>query len=134
MKRVGVLVIGGTLLLAGIAMLVLPGPGFVLIAAALAILATKFEWAKKPLDYAKSKAQQGVDEMARSRWNAIFALVCALGLAALGVMELLGINIPFVNMLTAGLLILSGLFLLGTVIYARKQGSSTAGKAEPAGG
>jgi hypothetical protein len=38
---------------------VLPGPGFVLVAAGLAVLATQFEWARRPLD-AKDKAQQGI--------------------------------------------------------------------------
>jgi tellurite resistance protein TerC len=38
-------VIGATVMLAGVAMLVLPGPGLVTIAAALAILATEFAWA-----------------------------------------------------------------------------------------
>ena len=76
--------LGGVLLIAGICLLVLPGPGFVLIAAGLALLATRFDWAKKPLDYAKDKAQQGVDEVARSPWRAAVALACALGCSAPG--------------------------------------------------
>ena len=38
-------VIGATVLLGGVAMLVLPGPGLLAIVAALAILATEFAWA-----------------------------------------------------------------------------------------
>ena len=44
---------GGTVLLVGVAMLVLPGPGIVVIAAGLAILATEFMWAKHALRNAK---------------------------------------------------------------------------------
>ena len=44
--RAIILVIGATALLAGIAMLVLPGPGLLVIAGALAILATEFAWAR----------------------------------------------------------------------------------------
>ena len=40
-----VAVIGATALLAGVAMLVLPGPGLLVIAGALALLATEFAWA-----------------------------------------------------------------------------------------
>ena len=40
-KRVVVLVIGGTVLLIGVAMLVLPGPGLIVAPAGLAILATR---------------------------------------------------------------------------------------------
>lgn len=49
MKRVALVVVGGALTLAGVALLVLPGPGFVLVAAGLALLATQFAWATRPL-------------------------------------------------------------------------------------
>jgi tellurite resistance protein TerC len=39
-------VIGSTVLLGGVAMLVLPGPGLLVIVLALAILATEFAWAR----------------------------------------------------------------------------------------
>jgi hypothetical protein len=121
MKTVVVAVLGGLLTLAGIALLVLPGPGFVLVAAGLAVLATQFDWAKRPLDYAKGKAQDGVHEVGRSWWRAAFALLCALALAAVGVLVLVGVDLPFTNAFTAIVLIISGLFLVGTVVYARIQ-------------
>lgn len=40
---------GGTALVAGIAMIVLPGPAFIVIPAALALLATEFIWAQRLL-------------------------------------------------------------------------------------
>ena len=47
---------GGFLLLAaGIAMIALPGPGWLTIAAGLAILAGEFIWARKLLDRLKSQ-------------------------------------------------------------------------------
>ena len=52
-RRVVVGVVGGTVLLAGLAMIVLPGPAFVVIPAALAILATEFVWARRCLRRAK---------------------------------------------------------------------------------
>jgi tellurite resistance protein TerC len=45
MRRVAIAVIGGTVLLFGIALIVLPGPAFLVIPAGLAILATEFAWA-----------------------------------------------------------------------------------------
>jgi hypothetical protein len=121
MKTVVVAVLGGLLTLAGIGLLVLPGPGFVLVAAGLAVLATQFDWAKKPLDYAKEKAQDGLEEVGKSPWRAIGAGLCALVLVVLGVLVLVGVDLPFVNAFTAVLLILSGIFLVGTVVYARRQ-------------
>jgi len=45
-RRVVVSVIGATVLLIGIALLVLPGPAFVVIPVGLAILATEYAWAR----------------------------------------------------------------------------------------
>ena len=124
MKTVVTAILGALLLIAGVALLVLPGPGFVLVAAGLAVLATRFEWARKPLDYAKDKAQQGIDEVARSKFRAALALLCALALIAGGLLGIVGLDIPFMNTLSAILLIASGLILIGTVVYARRKGVS----------
>jgi len=52
-KRLIKIVVGFTVLAAGVAMLVLPGPGWVVIAVALAILAGEFVWARRLLDRLK---------------------------------------------------------------------------------
>jgi hypothetical protein len=52
-RRVLVAATGGTVLLIGIALIVLPRPAFVVIPVGLAILATEFAWAKKYLDKAR---------------------------------------------------------------------------------
>lgn len=57
-KKVVVLLIGGTLLLFGISLIVLPGPAFIVIPLALVILATEFIWAKNLLKKMKEKAGQ----------------------------------------------------------------------------
>jgi uncharacterized protein (TIGR02611 family) len=46
-RRVIVSVVGATVLLIGIALLVLPGPAFVVIPIGLAILATEYAWARR---------------------------------------------------------------------------------------
>jgi uncharacterized protein (TIGR02611 family) len=53
MKKCFIALIGGTVVLIGLAMLVLPGPGTVVIAGGLAILATEFFWARRALRNAK---------------------------------------------------------------------------------
>lgn len=55
-KRLIIAVIGFTVLLTGIAMIVLPGPAIVVIPIGLAILATEYVWAKKILKRVKSSA------------------------------------------------------------------------------
>ena len=54
-KRLIVAVIGFSVLAAGIAMIVLPGPAFIVIPLGLVILATEFVWAKRFLQKMKSK-------------------------------------------------------------------------------
>ena len=48
--KVVVLAVGGSLVAAGLAMLVLPGPGLAAIALGLVVLATEFAWATRILD------------------------------------------------------------------------------------
>jgi Putative transmembrane protein (PGPGW) len=48
--RVGIAITGGAVVLAGVAMLVLPGPGFLAIAAGLALLALEFDAARELRD------------------------------------------------------------------------------------
>lgn len=57
-KRVIVIVIGFTILAAGIAMIVLPGPAVVVIPVGLAILATEFLWARKLLGRVKERIER----------------------------------------------------------------------------
>ena len=54
MKKVLMALIGGTVVLIGVAMLVLPGPGALVIAGGMAILATEFIWARRAMRNAKS--------------------------------------------------------------------------------
>jgi len=68
-KRVGVTIAGFLVLLAGAAMLVLPGPGIVVIIAGLAILATEYVWAQRLLRLAKEKANQAKDAILRKDKN-----------------------------------------------------------------
>lgn len=56
-KRITVTVVGFMLILLGLAMLVLPGPGLLVIIAGLAVLATQYAWAERALDTAKRKAK-----------------------------------------------------------------------------
>jgi len=57
-KRVIITVVGLTVVLAGIAMLVLPGPGWLTISAGLGLLATEYLWARRLLDKAKEQASK----------------------------------------------------------------------------
>ena len=53
-KRIVVMVVGGTVLAIGVALVVLPGPAFIVIPAGLAILAIEFAWARRWLRSARA--------------------------------------------------------------------------------
>lgn len=66
LRRLAVTVAGTTVLALGIAMLVLPGPAFLVIPAGLAILATEYRWARRLIDRTKDWARRQ-REKARER-------------------------------------------------------------------
>jgi uncharacterized protein (TIGR02611 family) len=66
-KRIAVTVAGGVVILVGVAMLVLPGPGLLVIIAGLAILATEYVWAERLLRMAKERATQAKDKVLRKK-------------------------------------------------------------------
>ena len=75
MKKFFIALMGGTVVLIGVAMLVLPGPGLLVIAGGLAILATEFIWAKRALRstrgaVAKARRKSGLKEWLQRRRKA----------------------------------------------------------------
>ena len=58
-KRIAVSVVGGALVLGGIAMLVLPGPGMIVVVIGFAVLATEYVWAATALEHTKRVAAKG---------------------------------------------------------------------------
>ena len=86
--QVAVFLVGVAIIVAGIAMLVLPGPGWVAIFLGFAVLATEFVWAQQALTWSKRQAakaaSRALDPKTRRR-NLIFLVVGVL-LIAVGVL------------------------------------------------
>ena len=55
------------MLLAGLALLVLPGPGWLLIFVGLSILGTEYVWAQRMLRVAKEQANKAKDKVLRRK-------------------------------------------------------------------
>lgn len=64
-KKVIVAVIGLTVLLIGVAMIVLPGPAVVVVPVGLAILGTEFVWAQRLLKRARAWLMNGAPEQVK---------------------------------------------------------------------
>jgi uncharacterized protein (TIGR02611 family) len=64
-KRIAIGIVGGSVLVVGVLMIVLPGPAFVVIPVGLGILSLEFAWARIWLRKARTKAE----DVARSFRN-----------------------------------------------------------------
>jgi len=79
-RRVFVGVLGGLVVLIGIVLIPYPGPGWLIVFAGLAILATEFEFASKTLDKLRVRYDQWTDWLKRQHiWVRILVL-CLTGL------------------------------------------------------
>lgn len=76
-KRIAVSVVGGVLVLGGLVMLVLPGPGLLVVVLGFAVLGTEYVWAavalertKRTAEAAARLARQGASAAARGTASA----------------------------------------------------------------
>jgi uncharacterized protein (TIGR02611 family) len=93
-RRVLLEVAGWGLLLAGIAMIALPGPGLLGIFAGLAVLSQQYEWAERRLDPVKYRALKGAAESVETPLRIAVSVVGVLFLLACAVYWFLGPEQP----------------------------------------
>ncbi len=125
-RKAGILVLGWVLVLAGVAALVLPGPGLLLLLAGMTILSQEYEWARRRVEPVKVRALQTAQESVQTTPRIALSILSALVIVGIGVVWTLNPRIPeagpFGPMLPLGgwptgvSLILSGLVALGLVI------------------
>ncbi|HEV7952089.1 MAG TPA: TIGR02611 family protein [Candidatus Saccharimonadales bacterium] len=60
-KKASIGIVGGVIVLIGIIAIPYPGPGWLIVFAGLAILATEFEWAQRLLDRVRGKYDAWAD-------------------------------------------------------------------------
>ncbi len=62
-RKIVVGVVGATILLVGVALLVLPGPAIVVIPVGLGILALEFAWARRWLKRLREQSRRALDRL-----------------------------------------------------------------------
>jgi uncharacterized protein (TIGR02611 family) len=62
-RRFAVTVVGVVVVIVGIILCPLPGPGIAIILGGLAILATEYDWAKRLLHWIRDKTRQTYDKV-----------------------------------------------------------------------
>lgn len=85
MKRSAVTLAGVCLVLGGIALIPLPGPGMLLVVAGLAVLATEYVWARRLLRRAKTKAERAQEEAVASPLRIATTVLSALAACGVGI-------------------------------------------------
>jgi hypothetical protein len=120
-KRVAVLVAGGLVLLVGVALLVLPGPGLLLVLAGLLILANEFPAVEKYVDPVQDRAMKAAEQSVSSPLRIAGSVLAGLALIAAGVAWGLFPELPMGGWATGSSLLLSGVVLLALLVYSYRR-------------
>ncbi|QWC85302.1 PGPGW domain-containing protein [Nocardioidaceae bacterium] len=131
LKRILIEGLGWTLVVVGIAALVLPGPGLLALFAGLALLATQYDWAEKRLAPVRVRALQTAADSVSSWGRIAVSLFGVVFLTAAGFFWGLGPEAPtwwpvadrfwLMGGWSAGAtMIASALIALATIVYSYK--------------
>src|SRR3954463_10330234 len=118
LRRGAVTLVGVTILAIGVALIVLPGPGSPASAAAFAVLATEYEWARGALDKTRARALQAAEQATRHWWSSALTIATGIGMLALGVALIVVEELPLSGWVTGISIIIGALALLATAVYA----------------
>ena len=128
LRKTGVTVLGWLLTLTGVAALVLPGPGLLIMLAGLIVLSQEYDWAERRVEPLKRKAFQAAATGVET-WPRIVLSACsAAGLVAMGVVWwwepvipevwVVGPQLPFAGWPTGSSLIVSGVVALALLVFS----------------
>ena len=131
-RRVVLEVVGWVLIVAGIAALILPGPGLLMIAAGLVILSQEYEWAERRVEPIKVRALRGAAEGVETNLRIAMSGTLALGLIACGVVWIVRPDAPAWwplsdtwwlpgGIATGFTQIVSGLIAFGLIVYSYRR-------------
>lgn len=130
-RKIAVSVLGAVLIGVGIAALVLPGPGLLLILAGLVVLATEFEWAEKRVDWMRVQALGAADAGVQTVPRIVLSALSALVVMAVGVfwgldpqipeVWIIGPDLPFGGWTTGAAIIIGGIVALVLLAYSIKR-------------
>ena len=128
-KRILLEVVGWTLIVAGIAALVLPGPGLLMLFAGLVVLSQQYEWAERRLEPVERMAKRAASEGVESWPRVLMSTLGGLAILAFGVLWIVDPAAPgwwpvrdswwlIGGPATGVTLVLSGFIALGLLAYS----------------
>ncbi|WP_370970995.1 PGPGW domain-containing protein [Amycolatopsis sp. cg9] len=129
-KRVLIASAGAVLLVVGVVLLVLPGPGLLLVLAGLLVLASEFPALEKYVDPVRDRAMKAAEDSVSSPLRIAGSVLAGLALLAAGIVWGTVKSLPFSGWSTGSSLILSSLILFALLIWSYRRVKSR--RAEPA--
>lgn len=131
-KRILLEIVGWTLILAGIAALVLPGPGLLMLFAGLVVLSQQYEWAERRLEPVERMAKRAAAEGVETWWRVALSTLGGLAILAFGVLWIVDPAAPgwwpvrdswwlIGGPATGVTLVLSGFIALGLLAYSYRK-------------
>jgi hypothetical protein len=114
-------VAGAAVLGVGVALLVLPGPGLLLVLAGLVMLSTAFPRLERYVEPVRERAMRTAREGVRTPWRLAGSILAGLALIGAGLVWGLWPRLPFGGWATGSSLILSGLVLFALLGYSFRQ-------------
>ncbi len=128
-KRLALLIVGWILILAGLAALVLPGPGLLMLFAGLVVLSQEYEWAERRLAPVERVAKRAAAEGVETWLRVALSTLGGLAILAFGVLWIVDPAVPgwwpvreswwlIGGPATGVTLVLSGFIALGLLGYS----------------
>ena len=117
-RRVTIAVAGSVVLLVGVALLVLPGPGLLLVLAGLLILASEFPALERHIDPVRDRAMKAAEDSVSSPLRIAGSVLAGLALLAAGIVWGTVRSLPFSGWSTGSSLILSSVLLFALLIWS----------------
>jgi hypothetical protein len=123
-KRGGVTVVGIALLATGTVMLAAPGPGLIVIALALLLLGTEYDWARRRYERVRRRAEALARRTAARPLSLAVGLLSAAGIVAAGVALVMVEELPGSGWASGSSVALAGGVVLASLGYALAQGKA----------
>jgi hypothetical protein len=128
MRSIGRTVGGWILVVIGVAALVLPGPGLLLLLAGLVMLSQEYEWAERRVEPVRQKAHTVARSSVSSKPRILASALASLAIVAVGIVWWLDPEIPEIGPVGPDLplggwsagsgIVISGLAALGLVVFS----------------
>jgi membrane protein implicated in regulation of membrane protease activity len=120
-RRILVTVVGLALCVAGVGLLILPGPGLLLLLAGLVLLANEYPWARRMTAPVRRQAIRSAEQSVASPLRISVTALCGLALVAAGIAWILVPSLPFGGVATGSSLIVSGILVLALLVYSYRR-------------